>query len=69
MDQRIHTNESSLYREIRALEAQEKRNQELHAIEVRAAKARMLRGSAIDEPSIDTNQRVLVRQPNGYNLE
>ncbi|EGT44929.1 hypothetical protein CAEBREN_14932 [Caenorhabditis brenneri] len=55
--------------EIRAIEAQEKRNQELHAIELRAAKARMLRGAAIDEPSIDTNQRVLVRQPNGYNLE
>ncbi|PIC45905.1 hypothetical protein B9Z55_005771 [Caenorhabditis nigoni] len=55
--------------EIRAIEAQEKRNQELHAIELRTAKARMLRGAAIDEPSIDTNQRVLVRQPNGYNLE
>lgn len=55
--------------EIRALEAQEKRNHELHAIELRTAKARMLRGAAIDEPSIDTNQRVLVRQPNGYNLE
>ena len=58
-----------IFREIRAIEAQEKRNQELHAIELRAAKARMLRGAAIDEPSIDTNQRVLVRQPNGYNLE
>lgn len=55
--------------EIRSIEVQEKRNQELHAIELRAAKARMLRGAAIDEPSIDTNQRVLVRQPNGYNLE
>uniref|UniRef100_A0A8R1HJB7 Regulatory protein zeste n=2 Tax=Caenorhabditis japonica TaxID=281687 RepID=A0A8R1HJB7_CAEJA len=57
--------------EIRVLENQEKRSNELHAIELRAAKARMLRGAAIDEPSVDTNnqQRVLVRQPNGYNLE
>ncbi|CAB3404156.1 unnamed protein product [Caenorhabditis bovis] len=42
--------------EIRANEAQERRTNERHALEMRAAKNRLLRGSAIDEPSMDMTE-------------
>ncbi|CAI5443662.1 unnamed protein product [Caenorhabditis angaria] len=41
-----------LEREIRILESQEKRAAELHQIEMRAAKAKLQRGSAIDEGNL-----------------
>ncbi|CAD6192505.1 unnamed protein product [Caenorhabditis auriculariae] len=42
-----------LVKEIAALEGRERRACELHAMEMRAVKARLLRGAAVDETSVD----------------